>query len=74
MPDSPGRNLRTRTFLERLMFSYVALTMFYVAALVIPIAMCIYLLVLIARFVKAHQRCADALEMIAQKVPNSTEN
>jgi hypothetical protein len=29
----------------------------------------VYLLVLLARFVKAHQRGADALEAIARKLP-----
>jgi len=31
----------------------------------------VYLLVLLARFVKAHQRGADALEAIARKLPSA---
>jgi hypothetical protein len=33
----------------------------------------IFLLVLLSRFVQAHQRCAGALEAIARKLPDSNE-
>jgi hypothetical protein len=42
--------------------------------LLIVVAVGIYLLVLLTRFVKAHQRGAEALEVIAKKISSSTGN
>jgi hypothetical protein len=44
----------------------IILALLYLSAI---FAVGIYLLVLLTRFVKAHQRSADALEAIARKLP-----
>ncbi len=44
----------------------VVFTLFY---FVIVLGISVYVLVLLARFVRAHQRGADALETIARRLP-----